>query len=76
MENIKIPVIFTSVYLLIYSMLPAMDPLFPVMFTLFVIGQFLVIWMVVRVLKDGRPSGNKFNEGRWYDDLDYNAGSE
>lgn len=73
MENIKIPVLFTTFYVVIYAMLPGMGMGFSIMFILFLISQFLVIWMVIRVLKDGKPSGKQFNKGHWYDDWDYKA---
>ena len=73
MDNIKIPILLTTVYLVLYSMLPALNLVYDLIFILFVISQFMVVWLVIRVLKDGKPSGKKFNEGYWYDDLDYKA---
>lgn len=76
MENIKFPVLFTTAFLLIYSILPVVGVGFSVMKILFVLSQVLVVWLVIRVLKDGKPSEKKFNEGDWYEDSDYKAKGE
>lgn len=69
MRGIWFPVIFASAYLVIYVMFASLN-LETVVAAMFVISPFLVIWMVYRVLKDGKPSGRTFSE-HFYDDSDY-----
>jgi len=71
MGPVKFPILFTSAYLLVYTLLPYFGATLELMFTLFLCSPFLVVWMVIRILKDGKPSGKKFNEGYFYEDFDY-----
>lgn len=67
MKNIQIPVYGTTIMLCIYSMTPVLGFTWAVVFNLFLIMNFLLIWMVIRVLKDGVASTATFEE-KWYDD--------
>ncbi len=68
MKNIKVPVFGTSAFLLIYVIAVGLNMNYPLIFTMFMIGQALVIYMVYSVLKFGEDPGKKFDEGHWYDD--------
>ena len=69
MKGIWFPVIFVSGFLAVYVML-AFFKVENVVITMFLISPFLVIWMVLRVLKDGKPSGKTFSE-HFYEDSEY-----
>jgi len=69
MKNIRFPVYFTSMVLAFYTLTPYLGVPYALVSTLFLSLNILIIWMVVRVLKDGVPSTKKFSES-WYEDLD------
>ncbi len=69
MKNIKFPVILTTSLLLIYTVMPQFNGPEEVIMGLFIVLPFFMIWMVVRVLKDGEPSQYKWDEGVMYDDM-------
>lgn len=73
MQKIKFPLFVTTLYLVIFTILSLLNISIYVMITLFVLSQILVIWMVIRVLKDGQPSDKEFSEGHWYEDSNYRA---
>ncbi|MCG8310086.1 MAG: hypothetical protein MI975_22000 [Cytophagales bacterium] len=68
MKNIRFPVYLTSSVLAFYSMTPFMGVPYALVATLFLSLNVLIIWMVVRVLKDGVPTGQTWEES-WYEDL-------
>ena len=68
MQNIKIPVFLTTAVLVFYTMTPFIGVPYALISTIFLLINGMLIWMVIRVLKDGVPSGKKF-EDRWYDDI-------
>jgi hypothetical protein len=70
MKSVWFPISFTSIYLVVYTILAYLSVLQDVVVIMFVLSPFLVIWMVYRVLKDGKPSGRSFSE-YFYDDVDY-----
>ncbi len=70
MDGIRFPVYFTSAVLLLYVMSAAMAFPYAVVFWLFVLVNGLFIWMVYKVLKDGKPSEKSFEEV-FYEDHDY-----
>ncbi|MEM1408913.1 MAG: hypothetical protein AAGG59_19170 [Bacteroidota bacterium] len=67
MNKIKVPVTATTLFLIFYTITPYVGLPYPFVFASFVTINVLTIWMVIRVLKDGEPSGKTFNE-QWYDD--------
>ncbi len=67
MKEIRNVVIGTTLFLVIYSLLPAFDVKFSLIFFLFAVGNILVINMVFRVLKFGKASSKRFTE-QWYED--------
>jgi hypothetical protein len=69
MKGIWFPVMFVSIFLAIYVVLAYLS-FERIVSLMFVVSPFLIIWMVFRVLKDGKPSGRTFSE-YFYDDVDY-----
>jgi len=67
MEKIRIPVFLTTAVLICYTLTPFLGVPTALISTLFLIINGMLIWMVLRVLKDGVPSGQTFDE-KWYDD--------
>lgn len=69
MESIKPVVIFTTLYLLTYTILGSFDfvPAKLVLF-LFSLSPFLVIYMVIRILTGGAPSELTFEDAFYEDD--------
>ena len=67
MKNIQFPVYFTSLVLAFYAMTPYLGVPYALVSTLFLALNVMIIWMVVRVLKDGVPSQHTWEE-TWYDD--------
>lgn len=70
MEKIKLPIIFTTVYLFIFVVISTFDALLALTFLLVSLSPIPIIWMVYRVLRDGTPSSHTFEE-RFYEDYDY-----
>lgn len=69
MKNLYWPVYGSTSILLVYTLSPFLGFSFGVVFSLFLLMIGLLIWMVIRVLKDGEPSKATFEE-RWYDDYE------
>ena len=67
MEAVKFPIFITTGVLIVYIMATSLGMPYPIAFSLFMLTNGLTIWMVIRVLKDGRPSEYTFEE-KWYDD--------
>jgi hypothetical protein len=70
MKHIQFPIYFTTFLLLVYTMLPFLNSSYYLIAWGFFISNFLIVWMVVRVLKDGVPSQKKFSDGYFYEDRD------
>lgn len=70
MKNIKFPIILTTAALFLYTIAPDLGFSFLAISLFFVIMNILLIWMVIRVLKDGVPSDKKFDD-RFYEDYDH-----
>lgn len=68
MENIRFPIIATTLYLLIYTLTMMAVPFAPLPWFLFGLSPLPVIWMVYRVLRFGVPSGRTFTDS-FYDDV-------
>ncbi len=68
MKGIWFPVIFVTAFLAVYVVLSYFS-FAGIVSTMFVISPFLIVWMVYRVLKYGKPSGRTFSE-YFYDDVD------
>lgn len=70
MKGIRIPIIVTSLYLLIYTLTPHLQVSYKIIITMFLFSPFLMIWMVLNILIKGEPSQKKFSDGHWYEDVD------
>ena len=68
MKGCRIPVLVTSLFLLVYTASPHLGVPAPLIALAYVLAPFLVIWMVLSVLIKGEPSGRTFDDGYWYDD--------
>ena len=68
MKHIKFPVYFTTIYLVIYTLLAQYEATQFLVPWLFVISPFVVLWMVYRVLKYGVESKKTFEEA-FYEDV-------
>jgi hypothetical protein len=69
MENIKYPVVITTLIVLIYHMSPFLGATYTVVLSLFTISTVAYFWMVYTILVKGTPSRYTFEE-KWYDDAD------
>lgn len=70
MKKVKFPVLFSTFYLLLHSISPYLGVPESVIIASWMLSPLLVIWMVVRVLKDGVPSDKTFDE-HFYEDFSY-----
>lgn len=76
MKNIKFPVYFTTFLLFAYAAAANLGAPDWIIVSIYSASPFLVIWMAIRVLKDGEESTKTFDE-YFYEDYDYKrAGSE
>ncbi len=68
MKNVRFPIFFATLYLLVYTIGANMGWFsLPLIVTLWILAPVVVGWMVYRILKDGVPSGNTFDD-RFYED--------
>lgn len=67
MKKIGRTIAIASTVLLIYSLSPWLGFTFPLVFSLFLALNALTLWMVVRILKLGQPSGKSFDDA-WYEE--------
>jgi hypothetical protein len=70
MKGLWLPISFVTIFLVVYTILAYTSGYGSAVMLMFVLSPFLVIWMVYRVLRDGKPSGRAFND-YFYDDVDY-----
>jgi hypothetical protein len=68
MKGCRIPVLVTTIFLVVYTISPYIGVPEPVIALAYVLAPFLVIWMVFSILIKGEPSGRTFEDGYWYDD--------
>ncbi|MCC5931720.1 MAG: hypothetical protein JJU28_20910 [Cyclobacteriaceae bacterium] len=67
MENIKFPVVITTLIVLIYHISPFIGATYTWILFLFTLSTVAYFWMVYIILVKGKPSGHTF-EDKWYDD--------
>lgn len=67
MKAVQFPIFAASFVLLLYMISVIANLAFAIIFMLFTLGNAITIWMVIRVLKDGNPSAQTFEEA-WYED--------
>jgi|AntAceMinimDraft_12_1070368.scaffolds.fasta_scaffold124351_2 hypothetical protein len=69
MKPIKFTVIAVTIYLFVYAAMPFAGAGYNIMFFFFLIGNFLLLYMVYSVLKWGIAPKEKFDDGYWYSDI-------
>ena len=70
MQRIHFPVFLATLFVLVYNMSPYMGFSDNAITAMFLLSPLVVIWMVIRVLKDGQPSTQTFTE-HFYEDHAY-----
>lgn len=68
MKNYAIKFVwFTTAYLVVFTALSAVGIAYPLMWGMLLVGQFLVVYMVCKVLTDDYKTDKKFRD--WYSDV-------
>ena len=67
MENIKFPILFTTMVMLTINIVPFFGVANSLIAFLLLIAPAILLWMVYRTLKDGVSSKKTF-ESHWYED--------
>ena len=68
-DRVFVPVIFGTAYLLLYLVLLSFDPAFRLAFLMLLFSPVMLVWMVISILRNGKPSRYHFDD-RWYEDMD------
>lgn len=67
MKNFAIKLVwFTTIYLVVFAMLCQFDISLPVLFSMLIAGQGLLLFMVYKVLTDSYTTHKTFKD--WYED--------
>ena len=69
MSSLSGVISLTTGVVILYVMFSRLPVAFAVVFSLFLLSQAMLIWMVVRILKDKRKSVKTF-ETHFYEDVD------
>lgn len=69
MQKVKGIIWMTSLFVLFYAITPHIGVKENIIFSLFLVSNILLIYMVYAILVKGTPSKKKFSEGDWYDDI-------
>ena len=68
MKNYAIRLVwFTTAYLVVFTVLSALNLAFPLLWGMLLVGQLLVLHMVYKVLTDDFKTDKKFRD--WYGDM-------
>ena len=67
MENIKFPILVTTIFMLIVNLMPFLGAAYSIIATLLFFAPFIMMWMVYKTLKEGTPSKKTFDT-HWYED--------
>ena len=67
MENIKFPILYTTMFVLIVNLIPFLGVAYSIIATFLFFAPFIMIWMVYKTLKEGIPSKKTFDT-HWYED--------
>lgn len=70
MQRIHLPIFLATLFVLVYNLSPYMGFSDNAITAMFLVSPLVVIWMVIRVLKDGQPSTQSFTE-HFYEDYAY-----
>ncbi len=74
MKKIIIPILVASLYLLAYQIAPFIGAKPVVIASMFGIAPFVVVFMVVKVIKEGKHSGKTLTGEFGYEDYDTHIG--
>ncbi|MCS6821208.1 MAG: hypothetical protein NZ551_04985 [Microscillaceae bacterium] len=74
MQNIQFPVIVSTLYVLFFTIVCRSSFPLELIMILFAFSPFVLIWLVIRMLKDGVAPEQKFSEGYWYCDVPHASG--
>lgn len=66
MNNLKTPILSSTIYIVLMAISPLFGEL-KITFIFFLGLPFVLVWLAVRILRDGKPSGKNFEE-HFYDD--------
>lgn len=69
MNRATVAVGLTTFYVLAYAMTPDLGVAYDIVFALFVIGNFLLIYMVYAILRHADEPKGKWSDGDWYQDM-------
>ena len=64
-DNILFPVCLATIYFLVYLVLLSLEPAFHIAWLMMLLSPFVMVWLVVSILRNGRESNYHF-EDRWY----------
>ena len=62
MTKIKAPIVISTILLIVYSFSTQLDISYSIIFTLFIAANAVFLWMVYKILKDGKSSEKSFDE--------------
>ncbi|NBG64550.1 hypothetical protein [Acidiluteibacter ferrifornacis] len=65
MRNLAIITSLSLTVLLFIVMTPTLNISFNLIYLLFIAGNGVFVYLVYKILKDGKPSSKKFDEGNW-----------
>jgi hypothetical protein len=68
MRNLAIIISLSLAVLLFIVMTPTLNFSFNLIYLLFIVGNGVFVYLVYKILKDGKPSPKRFDEGDWYED--------
>ncbi len=68
MRNLAIIISLSLAVLLFIVMTPTLNFSFNLIYLLFIAGNGVFVFLVYKILKDGKPSPKRFDEGDWYED--------
>lgn len=69
MKDFKFILLTSLVFLLFTVLMPVLEFNLNLIAIFFITGNFLFVFTTFSILKYGKPSGKKFDEGEWYEDL-------
>ncbi len=70
MDKLQYPITATTIFVIFYNALPWLGATDTLIVTIFAVAPLPVIWMIVRILKDGTPSPQTWDE-YFYEDHAY-----
>jgi hypothetical protein len=74
MKSLAACISITTGVVVIYVVMSTLPVAFPIVFWLFLLSQGMLIWMVVRILKDPQKSSTRTFESHFYEDAPIRRG--